>query len=174
MDKFPMIDVPSQVHYIVGAVVLIIGIIGCIGNAVVMFAFCRYIYIENELDYNTCACCHLHSAYTIHYTYNDQKYWDSAANPPKQCMHSVCVHIAKHEPVISTLHSRFGCNTMRRTLPSIFCLSTSLAILLCLFEIGFQSGTHTRLSMSDGCLRAAQDDIEGLSSDGDPKESWGF
>nr|BAS66936.1 mammalian-like melanopsin [Eptatretus burgeri] len=41
MDKFPMIDVPSQVHYIIGAVVLIIGIIGCIGNAVVMFAFCR-------------------------------------------------------------------------------------------------------------------------------------
>uniref|UniRef100_UPI00358DEB40 melanopsin-like n=1 Tax=Myxine glutinosa TaxID=7769 RepID=UPI00358DEB40 len=41
MDKFPMLDVPSQVHYIIGAVVLIIGIIGCIGNAVVMFAFCR-------------------------------------------------------------------------------------------------------------------------------------
>ncbi|XP_053367587.1 opsin 4b [Clarias gariepinus] len=38
---FPTVDVPDHAHYIVGTVILIIGIIGMVGNCLVMYAFCK-------------------------------------------------------------------------------------------------------------------------------------
>uniref|UniRef100_A0A673KKF8 Opsin 4.1 n=1 Tax=Sinocyclocheilus rhinocerous TaxID=307959 RepID=A0A673KKF8_9TELE len=38
---FPTVDVPDHAHYIIGSVILIVGITGVIGNALVVYVFCR-------------------------------------------------------------------------------------------------------------------------------------
>ncbi|XP_005992235.1 melanopsin-A [Latimeria chalumnae] len=38
---FPTVDVPDHAHYTIGAVILIVGIIGMLGNFLVIYAFCR-------------------------------------------------------------------------------------------------------------------------------------
>ncbi|XP_026792998.3 melanopsin-like [Pangasianodon hypophthalmus] len=38
---FPTVDVPDHAHYIIGSVILIVGITGVIGNALVIYVFCR-------------------------------------------------------------------------------------------------------------------------------------
>ncbi|XP_030630409.1 melanopsin-like [Chanos chanos] len=38
---FPTVDVPDHAHYIIGTVILLVGITGVIGNALVIYVFCR-------------------------------------------------------------------------------------------------------------------------------------
>nr|XP_055057794.1 melanopsin-like [Misgurnus anguillicaudatus] len=38
---FPTVDVPDHAHYIIGSVILIVGITGVMGNALVIYVFCR-------------------------------------------------------------------------------------------------------------------------------------
>lgn len=38
---FPTVDVPDHAHYILGSVILMVGITGVIGNALVIYVFCR-------------------------------------------------------------------------------------------------------------------------------------
>ncbi|TSK82152.1 Melanopsin [Bagarius yarrelli] len=38
---FPTVDVPDHAHYILGSVILMVGITGMIGNALVIYVFCR-------------------------------------------------------------------------------------------------------------------------------------
>ncbi|XP_027025299.2 melanopsin-like [Tachysurus fulvidraco] len=38
---FPTVDVPDHAHYILGVVILMVGITGVIGNALVIYVFCR-------------------------------------------------------------------------------------------------------------------------------------
>lgn len=38
---FPTVDVPDHAHYTVGAVILVIGITGIVGNFLVIYAFTR-------------------------------------------------------------------------------------------------------------------------------------
>ncbi|KAG9346186.1 hypothetical protein JZ751_008009 [Albula glossodonta] len=38
---FPTVDVPDHAHYIIGSVILAVGITGMVGNFLVMYAFCR-------------------------------------------------------------------------------------------------------------------------------------
>lgn len=38
---FPTVDVPDHAHYVIGSVILIVGITGVIGNALVIYVFCR-------------------------------------------------------------------------------------------------------------------------------------
>ncbi|KAG8435042.1 hypothetical protein GDO86_013129 [Hymenochirus boettgeri] len=38
---YPTVDVPDHVHYVVGAVILAVGITGMLGNFLVIYAFCR-------------------------------------------------------------------------------------------------------------------------------------
>ncbi|XP_062408577.1 melanopsin-like [Sardina pilchardus] len=38
---FPTVDVPDHAHYIIGTVILLVGITGVLGNALVIFVFCR-------------------------------------------------------------------------------------------------------------------------------------
>ncbi|NXL84151.1 OPN4A protein, partial [Alectura lathami] len=38
---FPTVDVPDHAHYTIGAVILIVGITGMLGNLLVIYAFCR-------------------------------------------------------------------------------------------------------------------------------------
>ncbi|XP_064202248.1 melanopsin-like [Anguilla rostrata] len=38
---FPAADVPDHAHYIIGAVILAVGVTGVLGNALVIYAFCR-------------------------------------------------------------------------------------------------------------------------------------
>ncbi|XP_032921526.1 melanopsin isoform X6 [Catharus ustulatus] len=38
---FPTVDVPDHAHYTIGAVILIVGITGTLGNFMVLYAFCR-------------------------------------------------------------------------------------------------------------------------------------
>lgn len=39
---FPTVDVPDHAHYIIGVVILFVGITGMLGNFLVIYAFCRY------------------------------------------------------------------------------------------------------------------------------------
>lgn len=43
---FPTVDVPDHAHYTIGAVILIVGITGTLGNFMVFYAFCRYLSFE--------------------------------------------------------------------------------------------------------------------------------
>lgn len=38
---FPPVEIPDHAHYIIGSVILIVGITGVIGNALVIYVFCR-------------------------------------------------------------------------------------------------------------------------------------
>ncbi|KAM9844982.1 melanopsin-like [Aulostomus maculatus] len=38
---FPTVDVPDHAHYIVGSVILLVGVTGMLGNALVIYVFCR-------------------------------------------------------------------------------------------------------------------------------------
>ncbi|KAM9321693.1 melanopsin-like [Pholidichthys leucotaenia] len=38
---FPTVDVPDHAHYIIGSVILLVGVTGMLGNAVVIYVFCR-------------------------------------------------------------------------------------------------------------------------------------
>ncbi|XP_048107544.1 melanopsin-like [Alosa alosa] len=38
---FPTVDVPDHAHYIIGTVILMVGITGVLGNSLVIFVFCR-------------------------------------------------------------------------------------------------------------------------------------
>ncbi|XP_066537423.1 melanopsin-like [Hoplias malabaricus] len=38
---FPTVDVPDHAHYIIGSVILMVGVTGVIGNALVIYVFCR-------------------------------------------------------------------------------------------------------------------------------------
>ncbi|XP_070774518.1 melanopsin-like [Enoplosus armatus] len=38
---FPTVDVPDHAHYIIGSVILLVGVMGMLGNALVIFVFCR-------------------------------------------------------------------------------------------------------------------------------------
>lgn len=38
---FPTVDVPDHAHYIIGSVILVIGITGMVGNFLVIYAFSR-------------------------------------------------------------------------------------------------------------------------------------
>ncbi|XP_062337336.1 melanopsin-like [Osmerus eperlanus] len=38
---FPTVDVPDHAHYIIGSVILMVGITGVLGNALVIYVFCR-------------------------------------------------------------------------------------------------------------------------------------
>ncbi|XP_007229372.3 melanopsin-like [Astyanax mexicanus] len=38
---FPTVDVPDHAHYIIGSVILLVGVTGVIGNALVIYVFCR-------------------------------------------------------------------------------------------------------------------------------------
>uniref|UniRef100_A0A8C9R3X1 Opsin 4 n=1 Tax=Scleropages formosus TaxID=113540 RepID=A0A8C9R3X1_SCLFO len=38
---FPTVDVPDHAHYVIGSVILAVGITGMVGNFLVMYAFCR-------------------------------------------------------------------------------------------------------------------------------------
>ncbi|KAM3603775.1 uncharacterized protein V6R79_001915 [Siganus canaliculatus] len=38
---FPTVDVPDHAHYIIGGVILLVGLTGMLGNGLVMFVFCR-------------------------------------------------------------------------------------------------------------------------------------
>lgn len=38
---FPMVDVPDHAHYIIGTVILLVGITGALGNSLVIYVFCR-------------------------------------------------------------------------------------------------------------------------------------
>lgn len=38
---FPTVDVPDHAHYIIGAVILTVGITGMLGNFLVIYAFSR-------------------------------------------------------------------------------------------------------------------------------------
>ncbi|NWT03859.1 OPN4 protein, partial [Mionectes macconnelli] len=40
-DAFPTVDVPDHAHYMIGIVILIVGITGTLGNSLVFYAFCR-------------------------------------------------------------------------------------------------------------------------------------
>lgn len=38
---FPTVDVPDHAHYIIGSVILLVGLTGTLGNALVIYVFCR-------------------------------------------------------------------------------------------------------------------------------------
>ncbi|KAM4521315.1 melanopsin-like [Fundulus diaphanus] len=38
---FPTVDVPVHAHYIIGSVILLVGVTGMLGNALVLYVFCR-------------------------------------------------------------------------------------------------------------------------------------
>lgn len=38
---FPTVDVPDHAHYIIGSVILLVGMMGMLGNALVIYVFCR-------------------------------------------------------------------------------------------------------------------------------------
>lgn len=38
---FPTVDVPDHAHYIIGSVILLVGLTGTVGNALVIYVFCR-------------------------------------------------------------------------------------------------------------------------------------
>lgn len=38
---FPTVDVPDHAHYIIGSVILLVGVTGTLGNALVIYVFCR-------------------------------------------------------------------------------------------------------------------------------------
>uniref|UniRef100_A0A3B5MQR6 G-protein coupled receptors family 1 profile domain-containing protein n=2 Tax=Xiphophorus couchianus TaxID=32473 RepID=A0A3B5MQR6_9TELE len=38
---FPTVDVPAHAHYIIGCVILLVGVTGTLGNALVIYVFCR-------------------------------------------------------------------------------------------------------------------------------------
>ncbi|XP_047445925.1 melanopsin-like [Mugil cephalus] len=38
---FPTVDVPDHAHYIIGSVILLVGVTGILGNALVIYVFCR-------------------------------------------------------------------------------------------------------------------------------------
>lgn len=38
---FPTVDVPEHAHYIIGSVILLVGLTGMLGNALVVYVFCR-------------------------------------------------------------------------------------------------------------------------------------
>lgn len=38
---FPTVDVPDHAHYIIGSVILLVGVTGLLGNALVIYVFCR-------------------------------------------------------------------------------------------------------------------------------------
>lgn len=38
---FPTVDVPDHAHYIIGSVILLVGLTGMVGNALVIYVFCR-------------------------------------------------------------------------------------------------------------------------------------
>ncbi|XP_050925730.1 melanopsin-like [Lates calcarifer] len=38
---FPTVDVPDHAHYIIGSVILLVGVTGMLGNALVIYVFCR-------------------------------------------------------------------------------------------------------------------------------------
>ncbi|XP_071769310.1 melanopsin-like [Centroberyx gerrardi] len=38
---FPTVDVPHHAHYIIGSVILVVGVTGMLGNALVVYVFCR-------------------------------------------------------------------------------------------------------------------------------------
>ncbi|XP_071346657.1 melanopsin-like [Trachinotus anak] len=38
---FPTVDIPDHAHYIIGSVILLVGITGMLGNALVIYVFCR-------------------------------------------------------------------------------------------------------------------------------------
>ncbi|XP_029970508.1 melanopsin-like [Salarias fasciatus] len=40
-NLFPTVDVPDHAHYIIGAVILLVGVTGMLGNAMVIYVFCR-------------------------------------------------------------------------------------------------------------------------------------
>ncbi|XP_028832494.1 melanopsin-like [Denticeps clupeoides] len=40
-NPFPTVDVPDHAHYIIGSVILIVGITGILGNSLVIYVFCR-------------------------------------------------------------------------------------------------------------------------------------
>ncbi|XP_070701573.1 melanopsin-like [Pempheris klunzingeri] len=39
--QFPTVDVPDHAHYIIGSVILLVGVTGMLGNALVIYVFCR-------------------------------------------------------------------------------------------------------------------------------------
>lgn len=43
---FPTVDVPDHAHYTIGAVILIVGITGTLGNFLVIYVFCRYLGLD--------------------------------------------------------------------------------------------------------------------------------
>lgn len=38
---FPTVDVPDHAHYILGTVILLVGLTGMLGNLMVIYTFCR-------------------------------------------------------------------------------------------------------------------------------------
>nr|XP_033506733.1 uncharacterized protein LOC117272090 [Epinephelus lanceolatus] len=38
---FPTVDVPDHTHYIIGSVILLVGVMGMLGNGLVIYVFCR-------------------------------------------------------------------------------------------------------------------------------------
>lgn len=38
---FPTVDVPDHAHYVIGSVILLVGVTGMLGNALVIYVFCR-------------------------------------------------------------------------------------------------------------------------------------
>lgn len=43
---FPTVDVPDHAHYTIGVVILVVGITGMVGNFLVIYAFCRYLFVH--------------------------------------------------------------------------------------------------------------------------------
>ncbi|XP_007541259.1 melanopsin-like [Poecilia formosa] len=41
LRSFPTVDVPAHAHYIIGCVILLVGVTGMLGNALVIYVFCR-------------------------------------------------------------------------------------------------------------------------------------
>ncbi|NWU93438.1 OPN4A protein, partial [Upupa epops] len=38
---FPTVDVPDHAHYVIGVVILIVGVTGAVGNFLVIYVFCK-------------------------------------------------------------------------------------------------------------------------------------
>ncbi|XP_043990808.1 melanopsin-like [Gambusia affinis] len=41
LRPFPTVDVPAHAHYVIGCVILLVGVTGTLGNALVIYVFCR-------------------------------------------------------------------------------------------------------------------------------------
>lgn len=42
---FPTVDVPDHTHYTLGSVILLVGLMGMLGNLTVIYTFCRCLVV---------------------------------------------------------------------------------------------------------------------------------